>query len=154
MLCATDALKPPKLRIGRIGGNVTLPRTVPVMSLVAGGIGGLVGLALIGAIFGYSIATIMYGALFGALSGIGMVTYSPLRGESLAKWFGLKLLSQRRQITIDGKPVRLAVGICYAPQPRTGTFRLRAGSVRVPVGAVDERGALLPVPDLWAARGR
>ena len=46
MIVATEALSAPKVRVGHIGGNFTLPRTVPLTSLIAAAIGALLGLAV------------------------------------------------------------------------------------------------------------
>lgn len=141
MLVATEALRPPKLRIGRLGNNITLPRTVPAAALFAGGFGALLAMGLFTIVVGWSIASVAYSATIGAIIGVALVTYSPLRGESLLRWLGLKIRSSRnRSRYMEGAPVRLAVGICYIPAPNQGAVRMRAGAVQVRPGLFDERG--------------
>lgn len=141
MLVATEALRPPKLRIGRLGNNITLPRTVPAVALFAGASGALLGVALFTVIVGWTVASVAYSATIGGVIGVALVTYSPLRGESLLRWLGLKIRSSRKRTRyMAGSPVRLAVGICYIPTPNQGALRLRAGAVQVRPGLFDERG--------------
>jgi hypothetical protein len=141
MLVATEALRPPKLRIGRLGNNITLPRTVPAVTLFAGGLGALLTMGLFTIFVGWSTASVAYSATIGAIIGVALVTYSPLRGESLLRWFGLKIQSSRhRSRYMDGVQVRLAVGICYIPTPYQGAVRMRPGAVPVRPGLFDERG--------------
>ena len=141
MLVATEALRPPKLRIGRLGNNITLPRTVPAAALFAGGFGALLGVALFTVIVGWTVASVAYSATIGGIIGVALVTYSPLRGESLLRWLGLKIKSSRNRVRyVEGSPVRLAVGTCYIPAPNQGAIRLRAGAVQVRPGLFDERG--------------
>lgn len=141
MLVATEALQPPKLRIGKLGNNFSLPRTVPLISLVAGALGALLSIAVFSALAGWSLAKVSYSGVVGAVIGVFLVTYSPLRGESLLKWLGLKVRSSRNRARyIDGKPVRLAVGICYVPDVVKGIVQLRPGSVPVRPNLYDDRG--------------
>jgi hypothetical protein len=141
MLVATEALRPPKLRIGKLGNNFTLPRTVPVVPLIVGSITGLISIGIFISFVGASIGSVSYSGILGALFGVALVTYSPLRGESLAKWLGLKVKSRKgRTRMMDGRPVRLAVGICYVAPPNTGQIDIRPGSVPVRPGLFDDRG--------------
>jgi hypothetical protein len=144
MLVATEALRPPKLRIGKIGGNFTLPRTLPLLPLISGGLGALIFAGLFSLIVKPSLASIMYSATIGGVFGAVLVTYSPLRGESLLRWLGLKYKSSKNKTRlIDGKPVRLAVGICYVKPPISGSVGIRPGSIPVRPGLFDERGVRL-----------
>jgi len=140
MLCATDIMKRPIMRIGHIGKSIRLPRPVRMISLVAGGIGFLFG-ALVGGIAD-GLTGIIYGGGFLAALGVALVTYSPLKGESLFTWMGLTLRNRRKLVSIDGAPVRLAVGICPIDQPITGLVRLTPGAVHVVPEHWDERGVL------------
>src|SRR4051812_44795594 len=102
MLAATQVMRPGRTRIGKIGGNLTLPRTVSLISLIAGGIG-----ALVGAVFGLgfgggSMTGLMYGAGFGGAAGVFIVTFEPLKGESMLTWLGLAVNTRRRQVKVDG----------------------------------------------------
>lgn len=141
MLVATEALRPPKLRIGRLGNSITLPRTVPAAALLSGGVSGLLFIAIFTLIVGWSIASIVYSGVVGVVVGVALVSYSPLRGESLLRWLGLKIKSSRnRSRYMEGVPVRLAVGICYIPTPSQGAVRLRARAIQVRSSLFDERG--------------
>jgi hypothetical protein len=140
MLCATDIMKRPVMRIGHIGKNINLPRPVRMISLAAGGIGFLLG-ALIGGIAAGLPGIIYAGGLL-AVVGVGLVTYSPLKGETLFTWLGLSLRNRRRQVSIDGVPVRLAVGICPIDNPIRGLTQLMPGAIHVNSDQWDERGVL------------
>lgn len=149
MLVATGALKPPPLRIGKITDDFVLPRTVPVKTLAAAAAGGLLGLAFFGAALGFSLRPLLLGVAFGSAVGVALVSYSPLRGESFFTWLGLRLRTARRDRVVEGRRVRLAVGVCRIPDPNVGLVRILPGAVPVPPGSVDERGAFArrrPVP--------
>jgi hypothetical protein len=144
MLVATEALKPPKLRVGKIGENFTLPRTVPAAALVSASFFGLVFIGIFGGFVGYTVQTVMYSAVVGGGFGVFLVSYSPMRGESLARWLGLKLKNRgKRPRTIKGESVRLAVGICYIEPPTTGPVLVSPGAITIRPGSFDERGVRL-----------
>jgi hypothetical protein len=141
MLVATEALRPPKLRIGKITNSVVLPRTVPAAALISALVSSLVFVVLFCSFAGWSTQTVMYSMTFGGVFGVFVVSYSPLRGESLAKWLGLKVRSRRgRARLVRGRPVRLAVGICYVEPQFEGLVQARTGAIPVRAGSFDERG--------------
>jgi hypothetical protein len=144
MLCATSVIKPGRVRVGRIAGNLVLPRTVPLVNLLIGGAGFLVGVTVGGAFLGLRGA-LYFGVLLGA-AGIALVTYSPLRGESMLTWIGLSVSRMRSdQIMFEGEKVRVAVGICPVhkmPYPRVG---IHLGAAMVAPSQYDERGVLRSV---------
>lgn len=142
MIIATRVMKPGRMRVGKIGNNITLPRTVAVVTLVAGAIGALVGAAF-GLVLGPSVRTILFGAVFGGGLGVLVVNYSPIEGESLLKWAGLSLRARRQQIYVNGQPTRLAIGICPVSRSAHGPVRIRRGAVTVPPSQYDERGVLI-----------
>lgn len=142
MLCVTKVMDPGGLRIARLWGNVTLPRTVPVKSLIAGGSGALFGL-FIGALLGGGVPGLTYGGVFGAGSGIALVSWSPLKNETFWRWLTLHYETRRRQITVDGRPVIVAVGICRISTPARGSVRIAPGAINVPPSQRDERGAVI-----------
>src|SRR5690606_7625773 len=113
MICATRVLRSEGARIGRIVG-IQLPRTVKIVNLFAvlGGSG--LGL-LVAAIVNPGLSSLLYGMVFGGAAGWFMISYSPLPGESLAKWFELQLNTKRRSRYVNGKRVTLAVGGAYLP---------------------------------------
>lgn len=140
MLCATNILKRPEIRVGHIYGNVSLPRPVRLSVLLSGGIGALLGLSVGSVLGGYHGA--IYGAIFLGGLGVGLVTYSPLKGESFLTWLGLTLKHRRKEVSIDGRAVRLAVGICPLSAPLRGHAYLRPGVVQVDPSRWDDRGVL------------
>lgn len=146
MLCATKALKPGRMRIGRIAGDMVLPRTVPVVNLVAGGVGALVGLTVGGSFLGLQGA--LYFATLTAAVALGLVTYSPLKGESLAAWLGLSIRARARSagsVERDGEMFRVAVGVAPLGRLPAGRVRIRFGAANVAPSAYDERGAVRSV---------
>jgi hypothetical protein len=144
MLVATEALRPPKLRVGKIGQNFTLPRTVPAAALVVGSLLALVFVGLFGALVGYSVQSVMYSAVVGASLGVLLVSYSPMQGESLARWMGLKIKSRgKRPRLVNGQSVRLAIGICYIETPVSGYVQVAPGAIPIRPGSFDDRGVRL-----------
>ncbi len=141
MLCATNILRPPSTRIGSIGGGITLPRTVEVKQVVAGIVGAVIGLVL--TVWTGNLRVISVGiAVFGAI-GVASTNISPLPGESFSTWLLVTLMRRRRAVTkVDGKPVRVAVGVMPVQRVAAGKVRLTAAAVPVQPGTVDERGVL------------
>jgi hypothetical protein len=142
MIIATKVMKPGRARVGKIGNNITLPRTVTIVSLLAGLGGALFG-ALVGIVVGPSTRSVLLGAAFGAVVGVVLVNYSPLEGESLLKWLGLTLKARRQRIYVNGQQVRLAIGICPVSRSALGPVRIQRGAVNVPSTQYDARGVLI-----------
>lgn len=140
MLVMTSSLRAPKVRIGHIGGNITLPRTVPLEALIAGGVGAVVGLIASFSLLGGSVQSVMYCVGLGIALGVFVVTWSPLKGESFAKWIGLTVGSRTKKITMNGEPVTLAVGVAVLSEVHSGVISMRAGSVNIAPSQYDERG--------------
>lgn len=144
MICATRALKPGPMRIGRIAGDMVLPRTVPLASLLAGGAGAFFGLGVGASFLGFQGA-LYFGMLFGA-AGVALVTYSPLKGQSLLAWFGLRVAQRSGgRVERDGEFYRVSVGICPLPAVPSGRVRIRLGAANVAPSNYDERGAVRSV---------
>lgn len=141
MICATRVLKTGGVRIGKIAGSITLPRTVRLVSAVSAGVGALIFLC-IAAIIGGGLMGMFYGSAIGAAIGWGVTTFSPLRGESMATWLWLQLQAARSRRRIDGKPVILAVGTAAATRLPEGKVQLHRSAIRVAPGSCDERGVL------------
>lgn len=139
MLAATSIMKPPPLRIGHIGGNLTLPRTVRVLHLAIGTAGATLGIA-VGLVAGGGLRGGLYGGLLLGMAAIALVSWSPLRGESLLKAVGLQVSAHSRQVTVEGRPVRLAVGVAYVAAPERGRVRVAPGAADVLPGSYDEHG--------------
>ena len=148
MIVATEALRPPKIRIGKIGGNFTLPRTIPLASLIAGGIGAFIGVLVALVLFGGALSALMYTTLIGAGVGVFSVTYSPLKGESLFKWAGLRIRTGRSSLPLEDGVLSLAVGICVIKSANLGEYRMFPGAVNIPPSAYDERGVPIDPEDL------
>lgn len=146
MLCATKVLKPGPARIGSIGGGITLPRTVPVPVLIAGGIGFTLGVAFGLVILGSFFTALTTGAL-GAAAGWVAVSYSPLRGESLGRWAGLEVTARLRRVKVNGKTARVFIGICPAPDVAAGMVHIIPGAIDVMPGSVDDRGRFVVESD-------
>jgi hypothetical protein len=142
MLAATAALRGHKTRIGKIAGNITLPRTVPLANAIAFLVGGVIGL-IAGAIIGGTLQTLLYGTAFGGAAGVFAVTYSPLKGESLMTWLGLTVNAKRQQIKVNGQAVRLAIGVAYISQPARGNVSILGSAIDVDPEQFDERGVLI-----------
>jgi hypothetical protein len=146
MLCATKVLKPGPARVGKIAGNIALPRTVEVPVLLAGG-GGFIAGVLFAAVFLGSFVSVMVSGMVGAGLGWVAVTYSPLKGESLGKWAGLEVASRVRRVKVDGQRVRVYVGVCAVTDVPRGYIRVVGGAVNVAAGSVDDRGRFVDLSD-------
>lgn len=141
MLAATNMLKPPAPVIGSLNKAVTLPRTVKLTTLIALIIGASLGFLIAFVVFGPGLKALMYGPAFGGAVGWGAVNFSPLRGESLAKWMGLQINGTRnRKLVLDGRPVRLYVGIAPLRRTAAGPVRMLPGGVPVDAVRWDSRG--------------
>jgi hypothetical protein len=157
MLAMTTALRPPPARISRIGDNVTLPVALQLNQLIAGGIGGFVGLLAVimfwVPFFGFSIPSGGIGLIGGVFAGILFVTWSPIKGESFSKWLGLSIGTFRgNKVVIDGEPARAYIGIAKLESSAAGVIRVYPGAVEVPAGSVDERGVIIPLSELRQAQ--
>jgi len=140
MLVLTDALRSPQVRVGHIGGNFTLPRTVKLVSLLSGAGGAALGLMTALILFGGSLKPSIYFSVLFGFAGVFVTSWSPMKGESMAKWLGLSVMSRRKKIKLDGHDVTLAVGIAVLHSVNTGDVRILPGAVNIPVSQYDERG--------------
>ncbi|MEV5751307.1 hypothetical protein AB0L00_26090 [Actinoallomurus sp. NPDC052308] len=141
MLAATNMLKPPPAVIGSVNKEITLPRTIKLTTLLAVGIGAVLGFVTSLFLFGVGMNALIYGPTVGGIVGWTLVSFSPLRGESLAMWLGLQANSARkRKLVIDGRQVRLYVGIAPLRRTAAGTIRILPGGVPVDGARWDERG--------------
>ena len=98
MLDCTKAMRPGLPRIGKIGENFTLPRTVHLptaIGAVGGGISGTVGAMMFGR-FLIDTATAIIGlTILGALSGIVLVQWRPWSGEHAGQVFLVRFAALR-----------------------------------------------------------
>jgi hypothetical protein len=141
MMVMTSVLKQEGATIGRIGGNVALPRPVPIKTLFAVIAGVLVGIvAALPFSFGNPIRAIFVGAAFGGAAGAFLVTYSPWRGESMAKYLSTTTAARLRSMEVDGKRITVAIGICPITRTAEGRLHVIPGAVNIPASQFDERG--------------
>ncbi|MCP4793952.1 MAG: hypothetical protein GY882_11575 [Actinomycetia bacterium] len=150
MICATDALRPPKARIAQITPNFVLPRSVEVVKAVAGLAGCFVTwmfLLILPVPFGMKTGALI--VLTGGALGVVATVWSPIRNENLAQWAMLAMRRRSRRVELldpeKGKmvPVQLAVGIARVKGVTLGEVNMRPSAVDVLVGSVDERGAFV-----------
>jgi hypothetical protein len=151
MLSATSVLRSKfsRTRVGRIGGNVTLPRPVEVGVLASAGGGFLFGLVVGLVVLGNLQYAFYLGALLGAV-GYFLYTFSPAKGETVVSYVSRNLEAARRsQLNFRGTRVRVAVGIAPMSAFTFGTtFRIFPGAVEVDPDGWDERGVPIRVrPD-------
>ena len=140
MIAATSILKPPPTRVARVGSFFTLPRPVRLISAVAFLVGAVVGLAVSAPIAG-GLRGMLMGMSFGAAGGVFVVTYQPMRGESLAMWMWVNVQAFRsRGAQYHGEPVRMYVGLCPVSHAARGKMRIRSGAVNVRPDGFDHRG--------------
>jgi hypothetical protein len=145
MLAATSVLKPPPARVSRLGPGIKLPRTVEIKTLAICSVLFTVFAALTWAMFGFSLQRILIGGVLGAIVGWLLVTYSPLEGETLGKWFSLILGKRLAGTTrVSGERARVFVGICPVEHTAKGYVTISHGFGRVSPGSVDERGGVIP----------
>lgn len=140
MLAATEAIKAPPIKIGKISDDLVLPRAIPLVTLAV-----VVAFALVGAIVGLIVGGLQGFIMGGAISGFAgyiIANYSPLRGESFLKWITLTTGAKRNKLEVDGEPVTLYVGIAQVRTPAAGRTRMRPGAVDVNPVHYDERGVL------------
>ncbi len=141
MLAATNMLKPPPAVIGSLNKEITLPRTVRLTTLIAVVIGAAAGFLIAFFVLGPGLNALMYGPVLGGAAGWATVNLSPLQGESLATWLGLQINGTRtRRLYVDGRQVRLYIGIAPLRRTAAGTVRMLPGGVQVDAVRWDPRG--------------
>ena len=142
MIAATKIIKPPPARIGSIGGNITLPRTVEVRKLAAGGVGAGVGVML-SAAFG-SLQFVLFGAIIGGFVGVALMSWSPSKGETFLQWIGVNAVARARQkrLRYGGDTVAVYIGVARLHRVNLGSVHLVPGAIDVLPDQVDERGVL------------
>jgi hypothetical protein len=150
MLAATNMLKPPPAVVGSLNREITLPRAVRLSTLAAVLTGMIVGFLLTFLIVGPGLKALMYGPAAGGAAGWMAVNFSPLQGEPLVKWIGLQISGTRkRKLVVDGRPVRLYVGIAPLRRTAAGTVRMLPGGVTVDAVRWDARG--FPIQEIPGA---
>lgn len=147
MIAATNILKPPPARIGSIG-NISLPRSMKVKDLSFGVAGGSLGI-LLGLPFG-SFQFIIVFAILGAVLGVALVSWQPVKGETLLDLLRNRVAGRARQrkLEYDGERLAAYMGIARLHRIEAGPVRLRAGAIEVDADQVDERGAFRSAENL------
>ncbi|MBC6458084.1 hypothetical protein [Actinomadura sp. HBU206391] len=141
MLAATNMLKPPPAVIGSLNREITLPRTVRLATLAAVATGAVLGFLGTLFLFGAGLYALLYGPALGGVIGWALVNFSPLREESMARWLGLQAnQTRKRKLVVDGRQVRLYVGIAPLRRTAVGTVRMLPGGVPVDSVRWDARG--------------
>lgn len=133
MLVCTSVLRRAPIRIGGLGERITFHRTVRLAAVVAGALGGLAGLFLGGvvSVFVGGFNALLYSSVVGVMCGLAAESWSPLRGESMLRWFGLMVTtSARRRIDVNGTAKRAYIGLCALSRVAHGPVQFR--------GAADE----------------
>jgi hypothetical protein len=147
MLSATEILKTPPLRLGKISENIVLPRSVEVKKVVAVILGLLAAFPIFafgGIVIGHSLLFFILVELFVSILFLLAVSYSPIKGESFSTWLGLASSSKvSGKVMHRGKEVRAYIGIAPLKYSAQGSVRIVPGAVSVPAGAYDERGVPL-----------
>ncbi len=147
MLVCTSVLRRAPIRIGGLGERITFHRTVRLAAVVAGCLGALVGLVLGGllAVFFGGFNTLLYSTVVGVMCGLAAESWTPLRGESMLRWFGLMVTtSARRRIDVDGTAKRAYIGLCALTRVAYGPVQFRGAADEVEVDGDGE--PLRPAP--------
>ena len=148
MLAATAVLNPGPARISRLGPGIKLPRTVPIRTLISVGAGAILFLLPTFVFLSMDLRNTAIAAVLGGGTGWFIITYSPMKGESMSKWMGLEASARySRKLTIDGQRAQAYIGICPITQLARGPIRIQMGHANVPAGSVDERGGTIRPED-------
>lgn len=126
MLVCTSLLRPGPARIGSLGKNVHLPRSVQVnvaIATVLTAIPGLIAGSVLTQLVGGGITTIAVGGATGAMLGYVLVSWSPYRRESLLRVLQVVAASRQGRVSLlcDGvghraSDVTADVGTCPSCQ--------------------------------------
>jgi hypothetical protein len=148
MLAATNMLRPPPTRIAKLGEDFVLPRSVSLKSLVGGAVGFFFGLVIYFLFFvpllGFSLEIMLIVFLALTASGVGIVNWSPLKGENWSTWASLRVgTASRGKVIIDGEEVRAYIGIAPLPYSAAGKVEVLSAAEEVLPGSVDDRGSSL-----------
>lgn len=145
MLVATDLLRSPPTRIAKLG-PVVFPRSVSIKTAAGVVCGAVVGLFPALVVLGPTLSAVIWGVMLGGAAGGVLVNWSPLRGESFARWIGLNVSVLRSDtLEVGGYRTRLFVGTARARRSAAGRVRVMRGAVSVPAGSVDSRGVPIPM---------
>ena len=145
MLVATDLLRSPPTRIAKLG-PVVFPRSITIKTAAGVVGGGIAGMFPAFVVLGLSLSAVIWGVMLGGAAGAVLVNWSPLRGESFARWVGLNVSVLRSDtVEVGGHRTRLFVGTARVRRAAAGRVRVMRGAVSVPAGSVDSRGVPIPM---------
>lgn len=123
MLVVTDLLKPAPLKIARITRNFTLPRLVPVMTLVFVGVGMLVGLifaALASMVVGLSLTQFLLFTTVGGGAG-WLLNTARIDDQEVWKYAAFVLAANMKSRTrLNSSPTRMVSISSDTPPPDGG----------------------------------
>lgn len=144
MLSATETLKTPPLRLGRITETIVLPRSIEVKKILAVAVGLILAFpffVILGIVFKHNFTLFLILESAGAATGLLLVSWSPLKGESFSKWLGLASSSRTsKKVYINGKEVRAYIGIAPLQNGACGSVRIVGAAVTVVPNNFDYRG--------------
>lgn len=144
MLSATETLKTPPMRIGKITENIVLPRSVEAKKIGAFALGLVLVFplfVLLGIVFGHSLTLLLILEACGASLGLLVVSWSPMKGESFSKWLGLASSAKAsKKVYIRGKEVKAYIGIAPLKSTAIGKVHIVGAAVTVVAGNFDSRG--------------
>lgn len=137
MLVATKMLKPPRAVLG----TQFLPRTIPWATVIVVGVCAFIGFAVSVSVFEVTFKSAMYGAAVGGAIGFVVPQLSPLKGESIFKWLGLKVKeATATRVSIDGRLAKMHIGTFPLKRTALGRMRVRPAGLEVKAYSYDERG--------------
>ncbi|MBV8980618.1 MAG: hypothetical protein JO086_06935 [Acidimicrobiia bacterium] len=119
MLAATSLLRPGPTRIGSLGKHITLPRTIRLAAMVAVGGGAFCGLLVASVItpFLHLRWLLLWLSILGGCVGFVVVSWSPLKGETLFTWAALATKASLGRIQVAGGPGYVVVRKASDPPP-------------------------------------
>lgn len=126
LVVTTKYLRKGPRRIALRTKAVALPGTYQLSKVLGGGLGAAGAMLLSAPIllgFGIWQMFIVAGAL-GGLGGVFIVSWSPLRGESLARWFLLFSAKRRGLVMVGSRYHRAYVGSCPVDRPTFGRVQV------------------------------
>lgn len=144
--CATRILKRPPITIGQIG-DFTFPRPVRLVTLAVAAAGMIVGLILgVALVPVVGPAAILWGPGVCITAAVTLVSWSPLSGESFARWATLTFsgAARRRGRRLPPGALGLYVGVAPVPRITVGDHIMVSGAVPVDPRLYDHRGVRLP----------
>jgi hypothetical protein len=134
LIVTTRYLRRGPRRVALRTRSVALPGTYELTKVVGGGIGGLLVMLLSLPVVMITGAWefLMVGLALGAVGGVFVTSWSPLRGESLARWFLLYSAKRSGLVHVRGRWGRVYVGVCALNRSAFGRVKMVSTCVEVP----------------------